>query len=156
MATGKRAASSQKLTKVVGRQELIRSVAAQTRISQKEASLVVEATLDAIMESLAEGKEVRLVGFGSFKVRSSAARKGVNPRTGEIMEIAAKDRVRFSPGQELSGGDSGGYIDEESADEELAIESPDIASSTAEFGYAGPPGIPDDIPSKPHPKPPSK
>lgn len=65
MATGKRAASSQKLTKVVGRQELIRSVAAQTRISQKEASLVVEATLDAIMESLAEGKEVRLVTNGA-------------------------------------------------------------------------------------------
>ena len=153
MATGKRAASSQKLTKVVGRQELIRSVAAQTRISQKEASLVVEATLDAIMESLAEGKEVRLVGFGSFKVRSSAARKGVNPRTGESMEIAAKDRVRFSPGQALSGGGSSG-----SSFAQPAGAPPNIPRPLGPdgFRYDGPPGIPDDIPPKPNPKPPSK
>lgn len=152
MATGKRAASSQKLTKVVGRQELIRSVAAQTRISQKEASLVVEATLDAIMESLAEGKEVRLVGFGSFKVRSSAARKGVNPRTGESMEIAAKDRVRFSPGQALSGGGSSGSSFAQPAG------APNIPRPLGpdKFKYEGPPGQPDDIPPKPDPKPPSK
>jgi DNA-binding protein HU-beta len=152
MATGKRAASSQKLTKVVGRQELIRSVAAQTRISQKEASLVIEATLDVIMESLAEGKEVRLVGFGSFKVRSSAARKGVNPRTGESMEIAAKDRVRFSPGQALSGGGSSGFSYQPPAG------APNIPKSPQQdkFKYEGPPGIPEDIPPKPDPKPPSK
>jgi DNA-binding protein HU-beta len=45
---------------------------------------------------------VRLVGFGSFKVRTSAARRGVNPQNRRPIEVPAKERVRFSPGKELS------------------------------------------------------
>ena len=63
---------------------------------------MLEATLTAIREALQNGDEVRLVGFGSFKVRQSAARKGVNPRNREIIEVPAKDRVRFFPGKDLS------------------------------------------------------
>jgi DNA-binding protein HU-beta len=42
------------------------------------------------------------VGFGSFKVRRSAARKGVNPRDRKPIQVPAKNRVRFSPGKELA------------------------------------------------------
>ncbi len=63
---------------------------------------VLEATLDAIREALKNGDEVRLVGFGSFKVRKSAARKGVNPRDRQPIEVPAKERVRFTPGKELA------------------------------------------------------
>lgn len=86
----------------IGRQELSRRIAKQAKLSQKQAAEVLEATLDSIREALQEGDEVRLVGFGSFKVRKSAARKGVNPRDGKEIIVPAKERVRFSPGKELS------------------------------------------------------
>ncbi|MBO0777581.1 MAG: HU family DNA-binding protein [Ktedonobacteraceae bacterium] len=86
----------------IGRQELSRRIAKQVNISQKQAGEVLEATLDSIREALQNGDEVRLVGFGSFKVRRSAARKGVNPRDRKPIEVPAKDRVRFAPGKELS------------------------------------------------------
>ena len=86
----------------VGRQELTKRIAQKTKLSQKQASDVLEATLESIREALKDGDEVRLVGFGSFKVRTSAARRGVNPRDRQPIEVPAKDRVRFSPGKELS------------------------------------------------------
>ncbi len=87
---------------VVGRQELTKRIATQAGLTQKKAAEVLEATLDTIRDSLKARNEVRLVGFGSFKVRRSAARKGVNPRDRKPIEVPAKDRVRFSPGKELA------------------------------------------------------
>jgi nucleoid DNA-binding protein len=86
----------------IGRQELSKRIAKQTKLSQKQAAEVLEATLTTIREALQHGDEVRLVGFGSFKVRQSAARKGVNPRDRQPIEVPAKERVRFFPGKELS------------------------------------------------------
>jgi DNA-binding protein HU-beta len=51
--------------------------------------------------TLKSGEEVRLVGFGSFAVKTAAARSGVNPQTRAKIAIPAKQRVRFSPGKEL-------------------------------------------------------
>ncbi len=87
---------------LVGRDQLTRSIAQSANLSQKQAQAALEATIVSIREALQEGGEVRLVGFGSFKVRTSSARSGVNPRTGQKLDIPAKDRVRFSPGKELS------------------------------------------------------
>ncbi len=86
----------------IGRQELVKRIAKQANLTQKQAADVLEVTLGSIREALQGGNEVRLVGFGSFKVRQSAARKGVNPRNRETIEVPAKDRVRFTPGKELS------------------------------------------------------
>ena len=86
----------------IGRQQLSKRIAKAAKLSPKQASEVLEATLTAIREALQEGEEVRLVGFGSFKVRQSAARKGVNPRDRQPIEVPAKERVRFFPGKELS------------------------------------------------------
>lgn len=99
MATSK---TSKAEASIVGRQEITRRIATGTGLTQKKAGEVLEATLDTIRESLQEGNEVRLVGFGSFKVRRSAARKGVNPRDRKPIQVPAKDRVRFSPGKELA------------------------------------------------------
>lgn len=95
-------ATTKSETTIVGRQELTKHIATKAELTQKKASEVLEALLDGIREALESGHEVRLVGFGSFKVRRSAARKGVNPRNRETIEVPAKDRVRFSPGKELS------------------------------------------------------
>jgi DNA-binding protein HU-beta len=95
-------ATTKSASTIVGRQELTKRIAAQTGLTQKKAGEVLEATLDNIRDSLHSGNEVRLVGFGSFKVRKSAARKGVNPRDRKPIQVPAKNRVRFSPGKELS------------------------------------------------------
>ncbi len=104
MATKKKTeAKAEKATPAtVGRQELSRRVAQKTKLSQKQVAEVLEATLVSVREVLQEGDEVLLVGFGSFKVRTSAARRGVNPQSRQPMEVPAKERVRFSPGKELS------------------------------------------------------
>jgi DNA-binding protein HU-beta len=105
MATKKEATPKKtgaKSSSTVGRLELSRRVSQQTKLPQKQVSEVLEATIDTIREALQKGDEVRLVGFGSFKVRMSAARRGVNPRDRKPIEVPAKERVRFSPGKELS------------------------------------------------------
>src|SRR6266436_5440608 len=105
MATKKTVDTSKESTtdsSTLGRQELSRRIAQQADISQKQAQAALEATLKSIREALQSGNEVRLVGFGSFKVRRSAARKGVNPRDRQPIEVPAKERVRFTPGKELA------------------------------------------------------
>ncbi len=89
-------------TQTIGRQELSKRVAKKTQQSQKQAAEYLEALLDVISEALENGEEVRLVGFGSFKVRPSAPRMGVNPRNREPIQVPSKERVRFSPGKELA------------------------------------------------------
>jgi len=95
-------ATTKSTATIVGRQELTKRIAVQAGLTQKKAAEVLEATLDNIRDSLKSGNEVRLVGFGSFKVRRSAARKGVNPRDRKPISVPAKNRVRFSPGKELA------------------------------------------------------
>ncbi len=95
-------ASAKTESTTVGRQELSKRISKAATISQKQAAEVLEATLDTIREALQNGEEVRLVGFGSFKVRQSAARKGVNPRDRKPIQVPAKERVRFFPGKELA------------------------------------------------------
>ena len=88
---------------IVSRQELTKRIAQEANLSQKQAAAALESALDAIREALQQGHEVRLVGFGSFKVRTSAARQAVNPRDRtKKIQVPATERVRFSPGKELS------------------------------------------------------
>jgi DNA-binding protein HU-beta len=89
-------------TTTIGKQELIRRVATKAGKSAKETTDLVNATLDAIRESLEAGDDVRLVGFGAFSVRSTAARTGVNPQTREKIQVPARQRVKFTPGKELN------------------------------------------------------
>ncbi|MBQ8894486.1 MAG: HU family DNA-binding protein [Clostridia bacterium] len=79
--------------------ELIAAVAAKADVSQKEAGAVVAAVLDEIKDALKKGDKVQLVGFGSFEVRTKAARTGKNPRTGETIEIPASKAPAFKAGK---------------------------------------------------------
>ena len=104
MAPGKteKKAASTSASPTVGREELSRRIAQEADLSLKQAQAALETTLKAIREALQKGNEVRLVGFGSFKVRTSAARKGVNPRDQKPIHVPAKERVRFFPGKDLA------------------------------------------------------
>jgi DNA-binding protein HU-beta len=91
----------------IGKTELIRRVAQSSGKSNKETADLVNNTLDAIRDSLKAGEEVRLVGFGSFSVKTTKARTGVNPQTRAKIQVPAKRRVRFSPGKELDDAVAG-------------------------------------------------
>ena len=60
------------------------------------------ATVEAVQEALVSGDRVQLVGFGTWSVQNRPARMGRNPSSGESIQIAAKNVVRFKPGASLS------------------------------------------------------
>ncbi|MDX8378253.1 MAG: integration host factor subunit beta [Mariprofundales bacterium] len=71
------------------------------QMSRSEAQLVVEVIFDAISDALVKGDNIELRGFGSFTARHREARVGRNPKSGELVEIAAKNVPHFKPGKEL-------------------------------------------------------
>lgn len=81
--------------------DLIESVVTASGIKKSEADKVVRATFDAITQALGRGEEVRLAGFGIFEVTERAAREGRNPRTGEVVTIAASKAPKFKPAKQL-------------------------------------------------------
>ena len=81
--------------------ELVDAVAGSTGLSRSDAGKAVDATLDAIQNTLANGGSVSLVGFGTFSVKARAARMGRNPRTGEAIHIAASNVPGFKAGKGL-------------------------------------------------------
>lgn len=81
--------------------ELIEAVASKTQVSQRLTTLMLNALIETIVEAVASGDKVLLVGFGSFDSRDRAAREGRNPKTGETMQIPAAVVPAFSPGKEF-------------------------------------------------------
>ena len=81
--------------------ELVKVVAEQAELTQKDAAKAVDALIETISETLAQGEKIQLIGFGTFEVRERSARKGRNPQTGEEIEIAASKVPAFKPGKEL-------------------------------------------------------
>jgi DNA-binding protein HU-beta len=81
--------------------ELIDAVSGQTGLAKAEATRAVDAIFDNITSALKTGDTVALLGFGTFVVKSRAARSGRNPRTGETIEIAASKVPGFKAGKAL-------------------------------------------------------
>ncbi len=85
----------------MNKNDLISNVASAANMSKSDAAEAVEATLNSISSELANGGEVRLVGFGTFSVSHRAASQGRNPRTGESMMIPASNNPKFKAGKAL-------------------------------------------------------
>jgi DNA-binding protein HU-beta len=83
----------------MNKSELVDTVAEKSSITKKEADAVLSATLETIVEAVASGDKVTLVGFGSFEKRARKQREGRNPKTGESMTIAATTVPGFSAGK---------------------------------------------------------
>ena len=81
--------------------ELINAVAEKAALSKKDSEAAVSAALEAIAAALAEGEEVRLVGFGTFEVKKREARMGRNPKTKEAIQIPASKVPSFKAGKAL-------------------------------------------------------
>jgi DNA-binding protein HU-beta len=82
--------------------ELVAAIAKSAEITKADASRALQALLDSITTSLADGESIALTGFGTFSVTNRAARTGRNPRTGAELKIAAKTVAKFKPGKGLS------------------------------------------------------
>lgn len=85
----------------MNKNDLIVAVAEATSLSKADAGRAVEAVVDSITAALKKGKDVRLVGFGTFSIRKRAASTARNPRTGESIAIPASKRPKFSAGKAL-------------------------------------------------------
>jgi DNA-binding protein HU-beta len=79
--------------------ELIEAIAEKANVAKKEADAVLSAAIETIVETVASGEKITVVGFGSFEKRDRQAREGRNPRTGESMTIAATSVPAFSAGK---------------------------------------------------------
>lgn len=69
--------------------------------TKKQAQDAVNAVFENITKTLAKGEEVAITGFGTFRVTKRAARMGINPQTGERIQIAASKAPKFSAGKGL-------------------------------------------------------
>ena len=82
--------------------DLINKIAEDANITKAQATDALNAVFNTIGDTLKEGEKVSLVGFGTFASTHRAARVGRNPKTGEALQIKAKNVVKFKPGKELS------------------------------------------------------
>jgi len=85
----------------MNKDDLISKVADDVGISKTDAAKSVDSVISNITNSLKSGKDVRLVGFGTFLVVNRAATTGRNPRTGESIQIPAKKVPKFRAGKAL-------------------------------------------------------
>ncbi|GHO64538.1 DNA-binding protein HU-beta [Ktedonobacter sp. SOSP1-85] len=94
--------STSKEHTVIGKDELIHQVAAKAGMNLKETSKIIDAFTDVVREDVAQGHEVRLMGFGTWNLRDVAPRKVKSIRGGDQITIPARKRVGFSVGAVLS------------------------------------------------------
>ncbi|MBI4137930.1 MAG: HU family DNA-binding protein [Candidatus Sungbacteria bacterium] len=80
---------------------LVEAVQAKINITKKDAESAVDTVFDTIMHTLAKGDEVAISGFGTFVVKKRAARMGINPRTGEKIQVAETVTPKFRAGKAL-------------------------------------------------------
>ena len=83
------------------KQDLIRAVAQESKLSESQATTAVNAVIRTIQNALASGEEVNISGFGAFRVVERAQREGRNPRTGTAMTIGPRKSPAFRAGSQL-------------------------------------------------------
>lgn len=81
--------------------EFIDMVADRSGLTKRDATKAVDAFLESITSALQSGDSVSFTGFGKFSAQQRAARQGVNPRTGERVQIPAATVPKFSAGSQL-------------------------------------------------------
>ena len=88
--------------------EFVDRVASKSGLSRRDATKAVDAFLESVQETLQSGESVSFTGLGMFSAHQRNARTGVNPRTGERVEIAAATVPKFSAGSALKSALRGG------------------------------------------------
>lgn len=83
--------------------DFINKIAEACALKTSQATKIVNTALGIITDELVQGGEVNLIGFGKFSVKSRAAREGLNPRTGEALQIPPRKAPHFTAGKALKG-----------------------------------------------------
>ena len=83
------------------KQDFIKKVAQKASLTERDAGKAVDAFMESVTETLKSGDSINFTGFGKFSAAARAARQGVNPRTGERVQIAATTVPKFSAGSQL-------------------------------------------------------
>jgi DNA-binding protein HU-beta len=86
---------------MAGKVDMINAISEQAGISKREAAAAFDAFVNYISASCARGDRCTVPGLGSFSLTERKAREGRNPRTKEVIQIAASKNVRFKPGKDL-------------------------------------------------------
>jgi len=81
--------------------DIVERISATTGLTKKDTAMVVNRFFEVVTEALAQGNNIEIRGFGSFKVKNRRARKARNPRTGEAVEVPARWVPTFKPSKEL-------------------------------------------------------
>ncbi|MBE0427840.1 MAG: HU family DNA-binding protein [Nitrospirae bacterium] len=81
--------------------ELIDKIATGAKLTKADASRALDACLSTIQTALKKGQKITLIGFGTFSVARRKARKGRNPRTGEVIRIPASKIPKLTAGKAL-------------------------------------------------------
>ena len=83
----------------MNKSELVAHIATSAGLTKAQATAALQAFETSVIDTLANGGEVTLIGFGTFKINSRAARTGRNPKTGEEIQIAASKVPTFKAGK---------------------------------------------------------
>jgi len=81
----------------VNKKEIANKMSKDAGISFIQAEKAFNSMIEGIKNSLKKGERVTFSGFGSFEVKKRKARTGRNPKTGEVISIPKKKRVKFNP-----------------------------------------------------------
>ena len=95
--------------------DLIDLIAERTKLPHGRAELLICQMFDAMVDALRKGEGIEIRGFGSFRFRNRAPRKGRNPKTGEKVDVPPKKIPYFKMGKELKALLNGGMPAEEAA-----------------------------------------
>ena len=85
----------------MNKEELVQEITKKAKVTQKDATEVLNSLVATVQKTVAKGEKVTLVGFGTFEARKRAARTGRNPQTGKEIKIAAKTVPAFSAGKKF-------------------------------------------------------
>jgi len=89
-------------------------------LSRRDSEVIINAIFDSMVEALSQGDRIEIRGFGSFVVKQRRARQGRNPKSGELVSVAAKRVPFFKVGKELRLRVDGKPYEPEDADDDGA------------------------------------
>jgi len=95
-------ATTEKTAKIIGKEDLSHLVAAKAHVALKEADTIIDALMETVREEVSKGRQVRLIGFGSWKLTPVSARTIKSIRGGKSIHLPARKRVSFRTGSLLA------------------------------------------------------
>lgn len=87
----------------MNKNELVHAISEEADVTLIVANAVLGSFTNSITQALKDGAKVSLVGFGTFQAKERPAREGRNPKTGEVLQIAASIAPSFKAGKTLKG-----------------------------------------------------